>query len=139
MGMGTAPAHGFVISLDNLRELCPKEVEWCESLLKTHEMGWGEYARMLAMEEETPKYLDETVTALLQAFAERTAIFLPKECTSEHLDLELCYYDEETGDRYDELDHVDGCFFLVSGMVKPTLPGEKFKEFVSEQQWTQYG
>lgn len=58
---------------------------------------------------------------------------------TEGLTLSLGFYNEDDGDRYDEVDSHEGCVFFVGGMVALTPAGEKFKDVVRERLWTQYG
>lgn len=47
------------------------------------------------------------------------------------------YYDEDDGDRYDDLE--DGLYWSVSGVYQLTPAAEKFKDHIQDVQWTVYG
>ena len=117
MGMGTAGAHAFVISLDELRKICPKEVHAVED-----ELTWGDVA--MEINDNTPPLVE----ALVEAFNKAT-----------DLKLSIEHYDDETGDRYDEVDNTNGCVFCVDGMMQYTPAGEKYKDVIKEQNWTVFG
>jgi hypothetical protein len=68
------------------------------------------------------------VTNLKTSFNKKTGLFL-------YFD----YYDEDSGDRYDNTGDKDGCVFCVDGMVQLTPAGEKFKDIIFERSWTQFG
>ncbi len=134
MGMGTAPISSFVISLDNLRSICPEEVAACETAFAHEDQySWGEYAFDLAMETEIPNDIENAVNALIAAFEQKTTV------NNSRLTLGIGYYSEEEGDTYDNLSHTEGCYFEVDGMVDFTDAGNKFKDVIKTEAWTQYG
>jgi hypothetical protein len=139
MGMGSIPCHADVISLENLRKLCPAFSSTSNDALHPSRLleefgGWGAAARHL--DECGPDY-DETCPLFLKThYRELREEF--NEVTG--LTLFLNYYDLEAGDRYDELpDGEDGFYFSVDGVWQRTESGEKFKEYIMTGTWTVFG
>lgn len=135
MGMGTAACTGWIISLDAIRELCPNEVKGCEDTFVSCsndecEMDWNSFANDLEMEaaEGNPLLMWEI---LQKAFAETT------KTGDRHLELNIGYYYDDEGDRYDELE--GGAYFYVDGMTQLTSAGERFKDKIEKKSWTVYG
>lgn len=138
MGMGYAAAHAYVISHDNLKKLCPTEYDNLKNTLAGLCLSWSELAEICqglhsGLSQDEERILVKAVTALKQSFREATVV------DGESLSLEICYYNEKSGDRYDEIDHHKGCFFAVNGFVKLTAPGEKFRDIINEQSWVIFG
>ena len=125
MGMGAGACYGWVISYDDLKSICPKEVYLVECDEKFED--WGEVSRGFEF-NELPDSIKKSVEDLVGKFRINT-----------DLTLGLGFYNEDEGDRYDEVDSHEGCVFFVDGMVSLTPAGEKFKEVVRERLWTQYG
>lgn len=136
MGMGSIPCHADVISLENLRKLCPATMQDIEKHPDWEAFGgWESAARHL--DECGPDY--EEVPAMLSLkplYRELREAF--NKVTG--LTLFLNYYDPEAGDRYDELpDGSDGLYFSVDGVWQRTESGEKFKEYIDTGTWTVFG
>ena len=125
MGMGTGACSGWVISYDNLKKICPKEIDDIEGAEEFED--WGEVSRGFEF-NELPDSIKKSVEDLVGQFLNTTG-----------LTLSLGFYREDDGDRYDEVDSHEGCVFFVDGMVALTPAGEKFKDVVKQQLWTQYG
>ena len=125
MGMGTGACSGWVISYDNLKKICPKEIDDIEGAEEFED--WGEVSRGFEF-NELPDSIKKSVEDLVGQFLNTTG-----------LTLSLGFYHEDDGDRYDEVDSHEGCVFFVDGMVALTPAGEKFKDVVRQQLWTQYG
>ena len=125
MGMGTGACSGWVISYDNLKKICPKEIDDIEGAEEFED--WGEVSRGFEF-DELPDSIKKSVEDLVGQFLNTTG-----------LTLSLGFYREDDGDRYDEVDSHEGCVFFVDGMVALTPAGEKFKDVVRQQLWTQYG
>lgn len=123
MGMGTYGCHGYVISLEELTKLCPETVKQVEAYPDFN--GWGSVAENV---EDNPAELANLVDALIEDFNKKTG-----------LELSIDYYDTVTAERYDVVDHSDGCVFTVQGMTMLTPAGEKFKHIINEQSWTGWG
>jgi hypothetical protein len=132
MGMGAGACSGWVISYDDLKKICPKEVSLVESAVGFDngilgEWNWGEVSRAVEF-DELPDSIKKSVEDLVGQFLNTTG-----------LTLSLGFYNEDDGDRYDEVASHEGCVFFVDGMVALTPAGEKFKDIVKQQLWTQYG
>ncbi len=125
MGMGAGACSGWVISYDDLKSICPKEVDLVEGDEKFED--WGEVSRGFEF-NELPVVMQKAVEDLVGKFRINT-----------DLTLGLGFYNEDDGDRYDEVASHEGCVFFVDGMVILTPAGEKFKDVVRPQLWTQYG
>jgi hypothetical protein len=128
MGMGTAPCYGWHISLANLKEICPQEVAIVEALFPVLDTSWGEIACTLQSEDELSDAIGLALDELYNAFEKAT-----------ELRLGIDYYDEEGGDRYDSVEHIDGCAFVVEGVTQFTQAGERWKDKLSEDMWTMFG
>lgn len=132
MGMGYGPYHAWVISYEDLVQLCPQEIAKMESLEDFDD--WHSVAMGVGFEDDQgvsclPPTVSEALEELCSKFQEVTG----------GLKLSLIDYDSDSGDRYDEVTHTDGCVFTVDNMVQLTPAGEKFKHIVSEQGWVQFG
>ena len=125
MGMGASPCSGWVIGYNDLKKICPKEVDLVEGDEEFE--GWGEVSRGFEF-NELPDILGKSVEDLIGQFFNNTG-----------LALSLGFYNEDDGDRYDQVDSHESCVFFVDGMVALTPAGEKFKDVVRERLWTQYG
>ena len=146
MGMDSAPAHGWVISDEKLRELCPGEYQALIDALDKTEDGetLGSLAQSLNNEVELEdEELFHAYADLVEAFEKATTIVEDHErewnvqIDHGHLTLNLCYYDEDTGGSYDEIsgDH----YWNVEGMTQLTPAGQKFSSVVEQKSWTQFG
>jgi hypothetical protein len=125
MGMGASACYGWVIGYNDLKKICPKEVDLVESDKEFED--WGEVSRGFEFDELADS-IKKSVEDLVGKFGINT-----------NLTLGLGFYDAEGGDRYDQVDSHEGCVFFVDGMVSLTPAGEKFKDVVRERLWTQYG
>ena len=125
MGMGASACYGWIISYDDLKKICPKEVGLVESDEDFED--WGEVSRGFEF-NELPDSIKKSVEDLVGKFGINT-----------NLTLGLGFYDAEGGDRYDQVDSHEGCVFFVDGMVSLTPAGEKLKDVVRERLWTQFG
>jgi hypothetical protein len=126
MGMGTGACYGWTISYDNLKKICPKEIADVESVKEFED--WGEVSRGIDYCEDLPAGVQTAIQSLIESFAKSTG-----------LTLSFAFYNEDDGDRYDSVDEYEGCVFLVDGMWSYTPAGEKFKDVVKQQLWTQFG
>jgi hypothetical protein len=152
MGMGNFACDGFTISYDNIKKMCPAEIEAIENGPHWKYLGWGELAKGIdfqdeetiadvfldaededcVSEEQSKEFAKEYVKLVKQleeAFEKKT----------DGLTLFLSHYNEDEGDRYDSVDHKDGCIFMVDGMVDYTPAGEKHKDIVKKNRWVQFG
>jgi len=137
MGMGTAPAHAWVISLETLRGMLPVQVKGVEDSFLTVELDWDEFARAID-HDLTLSFDNEKATVVLAAWEQLQAAFAHATMTgSAGLTLEIGWYDREQGDRYDELEN--GAYFYVDGMTCLSPAGERFKNKIEEKTWTVFG
>ena len=152
MGMGSYAVGSYVIEYQNLKTICPDEIDTIENEKFFSDIGWETLARWFAWDdpsvfedaiydlfvneeknvddivEEYTKIYDKHVTNLFKTFHEKTGLVL-------YID----HYDQDGGDRYDEPGDEEGCIFCVNGMVQLTPAGEKYKDIIFERRWTQYG
>jgi len=126
MGMGASACSGWIISYDDLKKICPKEIDDIEGGEEFED--WGAVSRAVEF-DELPVVMQKAVEGLIGVFSNNTG----------GLTLSLGFYNEDDGDRYDEVDAHEGCVFYVGGMVSLTPAGEKFKNVVNQRLWTQYG
>ena len=150
MGMGTYACDGYVISYDNLKKLCPKEVEAIETANHWEFVGWGQIAKGMTYSDtetigenlfDSPDELsDAQVTKISKGFEKLTKqLYAAFKKHTGGLELFLDYYNEDEGDRYDSLEHKDGCVFCVGNMVQLTPAGKKFQKVVEKRRWVQFG
>jgi hypothetical protein len=110
-----------------LKKICPKEIDDIDGSEEFED--WGGLSRAYEFNElPDGNSIKKSVDDLIGQFFNNTG-----------LALSLGFYDEDGGDRYDEVDSHEGCVFFVDGMVALTPAGEKFKDIVKQQLWTQYG
>lgn len=152
MGMGNFACDGFTISYDNIKKLCPAEIKAIESGPLFDRVGWGEISKAIEWQDEQslaeefwsvqddPPLPDEQcmkyakqyvklVKELCKAFKAKTG----------GLELFLSHYNEDEGDRYDSVEHKDGCIFMVGNMMDYTPAGKKFKRIIKKNRWVQFG
>ena len=137
MGMGTAPAHAWVISLETLRGMLPVQVKEVEDAFEPCELDWNEFSR--SVDRDCSLSGDnERATKVLAAWEQLQAAFEHATLTGwAGLTLNIGYYDREEGDRYDELE--DGAYFYMEGMTCLSPAGERFKGKIEEKAWTVFG
>lgn len=155
MGMGSFAVSSFVIGYDDLKKICPDQIESIENEKFFKDIGWGVIGQWLSWDdiaviedaildncydndqdddynqkvaEETSRSYVNHINNLQTSFNEKTG-----------LTLYFDHYDEDGGDRYDNPNDKDGCIFCVDGMVVLSPAGQKFKDIVTERRWTQYG
>jgi hypothetical protein len=144
--MGTAPCHAWLISLDGLKAICPKEVEACETALKALDCDWDAFA--LGMEKEdfdlpedaNPESVVKAWEKLQAAFKKNTTVGgrSPNATGGKsHLELGIGHYSSDDGDRYDEIGQ--GCYFTVDDVTQLTPAGETFRVHLEEKHWTVFG
>lgn len=120
MGMGYGACTTHTISYENLKALCPAELATIEAVEGFESWGW--LAEAISHEDPEIVRYNVPIEALTKAFNKAT------ETEGQGLDLFITFYDKEVGDRYDEVDHLDGCMFEVSGVYKKTPAAERFKD-----------
>lgn len=132
MGMGSAPVHGYVIQWDAIKKLCPVQAAMLEAVLEHDESDLDSLARDIQQQEDINDETNAALDQLLDAFKKVTSVG-----ESSALELELSYYDSDSGDRYDDVS--EGAVWLVHGMTQLSPAGEKFQNIVEESMWTVYG
>jgi hypothetical protein len=160
MGMGVFGVKSFVIEYDRLKEICPDEIQAIESAKYFDSIGWQYIGRWLGW-SDNDQIIDAIHDAVLdnksnpvmrlelsedqivEDIFDQYEILVTNLKTSFNkktgLSLYFDYYDEDSGDRYDNTGDKDGCVFCVDGMVQLTPAGEKFKDIIFERSWTQFG
>ena len=142
MSTGAVGSSGWVISHENLKSLCPEEYNSLEEIIKNNEtFGWDDFARAmdqswqdeLNVTDEEFQELEKLLENLDNKFQEITKV--GDQC----LKLGVGYYDEDSGDIYDEIENVDGCYFYVNGMEIISEPGKKFQDKIDFAMWIMYG
>lgn len=132
MGMGYAACSTQAFKYDDVKELCPAEVAAIEAVEGFE--SWGALAQSLWCDnEEELAPFKPLVEALCNAFSKAT------EVDGKGLKLILTYYDEGSGDRYDEVEHLDGCMFEVEGVYQMTPAGNKFKDKLAFATYVVFG
>lgn len=151
--MGSYACGAFVISYDELKKICKREIEVIESNKYFPEFGWGGIAKWLTWDDDDEikdvifDYVESEDTFECERVANDTIIWLVeqidylKSSFNRQTGLTLYFdaYDEHNGDRYDCANDYEGCIFCVDGMVKLTPAGEKYKDIISERKWVQFG
>lgn len=160
MGMGSFGVHSFVIEYDDLKKICPDEIQAIENAKYFDSIGWRTIGQWLAWndpdqiqdaikdsvlddESDPIRRLQRTQEQIEQDVFDqyKTLVRDLKDVFNQktRLCLYFDYYDEDNGDRYDNPGDKDGCIFCVDGMVQLSPAGEKFKDIVTERSWTQFG
>lgn len=153
MGMGSYACGAFVISYDELKKICKREIEVIESNKYFPEFGWSGIAKWLTWDDDDDikdmifDCVESEDTFECERVANDTIIWLVeqidylKSSFNRQTGLTLYFdaYDEDAGGRYDQPEDYDGCIFCVDGMVTLTPAGEKYKNIISERKWTQFG
>lgn len=153
MGMGNYACGAFVISYDELKKICKREIEVIESHKYFPEFGWEGIAKWLAWDDNDDikdvifDCVESEDTFECERVANDTIIWLVeqidylKSSFNRETGLKLYFdtYDEDGGSRYDEPNDHEGCIFCVDGMITLTPAGEKYKNIIREHRWTQFG
>jgi hypothetical protein len=152
MGMGTFAVGSFVIEYDDLKKICPEEIESIENEKFFKDIGWGTIGQWLSWDD--PDQLKDTIYELylnpeeeVDDIVEQYIEIYDKHITNlknsfnkkTGLTLHFDHYNMDEGDRYDNPGDKDGCIFCVEGMVQLTPSGEKYKDIITQRKWTQYG
>lgn len=158
--MGSFGVHSFVIEYDDLKKICPDEIQAIENAKYFDSVGWRTIGQWLAWHDNDQIFdaLDDAVlddksnpVMRLELTEEQivedifdqyeTLVVNLKTVFNRKTGLSLYFdsYDEDSGDRYDNPGDKDGCIFCVDGMMQLSPAGEKFKDIVTERSWTQFG
>lgn len=160
MGMGSFGVHSFVIEYDDLKKICPYEIQAIENAKYFDSIGWRVIGQWLAWNDNDQIFdalhdavlddksnpvmrLELTEEQIVEDIFDQyeTLVVNLKTVFNQKTGLSLYFddYDEEGGDRYDSPGDKDGCIFCVDGMVQLSPAGEKFKDIITERSWTQFG
>jgi len=146
MSMSSFGCNGWVISYEELKKICPKEINDIESDIYFNKIGWGELARSIAFEDKdyiVDSIYEEVSDEKVESIYENYVSLVENLCKSFNektdLRLEFDYYNDEEGGRYDTVENEDGCVFSVVGMTILSPAGEKLKDIVHFRNWTQFG
>lgn len=115
MGMGYSACEAVAIKYEDIKELCPNEIGAIESNEKFE--GWGKLALHMVYEFEDAEAFAPLVDNLINAFKTATG-----------LGMSLTHYDYDSGSRYDEVEHKEGCIFEVLDVYELTPEAKRLKE-----------
>jgi hypothetical protein len=115
MGMGYSACKVVAIKYEYIKELCPKEI----GAIEAHEEfeGWGKLALYMVYEFEDAEAFAPLVDNLINAFKTATG-----------LGMSLTQYDYDSGSRYDEVEHKEGCIFEVLDVYELTPKAKRLKK-----------
>lgn len=155
MGMGSFAVGSFVIGYDDLKNICPEEINAIENEKFFKEIGWGTIGQWLSWddiaviedaildncydESRDDDYNQKVAEDVSQKYNVHVANLKNAFNKKTGLTLYFDHYDMDGGDRYDNPNDKDGCIFCVDGMVQLTPAGEKYKDIITEHRWTQFG
>jgi len=160
MGMGSFGVHSFVIEYDDLKKICPDEIQAIENAKYFDSVDWRTIGQWLAWNDNDQIFdalhdavlddksnpvmrLELTEEQIVEDIFDQyeTLVVNLKTVFNRKTGLSLYFdsYDEDSGDRYDNPGDKDGCIFCVDGMMQLSPAGEKFKDIVTERSWTQFG
>jgi hypothetical protein len=144
MGMGSVPAHATCISKENLIELCPEQMGQLETRLNELGISLGQLAELLdetsasykdhksvGLEKQQSAELFNAWQAVADEFTEVT------NTNGRGLEVYICFYDPDRGDRHDEID--GNYYFSVEGVHQLTPAGQRFHEKLEDKMWTVFG
>lgn len=151
MSMDSYAVGAHVITYDNLKGLCPKEVEAIETAKYWDSIGWGSLAKGISQRdteticedfayENEEELTDEQILEIGKNYENLVEQLCASfEKTTNGLVLYLDFYNVDEGGLYDTVSHKDGCVFCVSNMLQFTPAGEKFQGIVENRLWIQFG
>ena len=150
MGMGTWGITEYTISRAKLHELLPEQVEEVEAI---NPHVWNIMARGLEVytdplhitEDDKAQVIDDIYYIaedydMVEADLHQAFKKLENLCHDFNLVtglvLNFMYYDEDMGDRYDDVEHVDGCVFMLEGVTQLTPEARQCRHLFNKQHWT---
>ena len=129
MGMGYSASAGYTLSIENIKKLLPEQYKELEKCIEEEEQDIESFF-MYYQDFEGEKSL-EALEKLCKSFEELTTV--RNEC----LTIEPFFHDSDNeGDRYDD---INGAFFIVGNVLKPTAPYLKFTEYIEHSSWVSFG
>ena len=157
MGMGYAAASSWVMDIDDVKAICPNEVE---RLLKSLDAAsielddwhqhnqWvpdeGDRAGRMAFDSEgfweifttDEQKARELFNAVLESWKELEEAFIKAtEVDGTSLQLYSMYQDPDNGSSYDD---VQGGFFCIDGVEDKTPAGRKFESKMRYARWVNF-
>ena len=143
MGSGYSGCFDYVMSKDNVKKVCPDEMQMIEDLLDRVKLNWDDLARAYQYDDSIHPLYDEFEDSVAEHYEQEIFDTLHEVFKKFHdscgLSIELQYHDSEHGDRYDD---VDGAYFSVSGAYQLTPEAQKLADkgiTVSVATWVSYG
>ncbi len=134
MGTGNYPDYADVVTEEFVTEICPKEMEELNTVIKDNSYSMKQLAYCAFsgdIQGDLELDLDEDVALLVLNAYDGVAVAFKKRTG---LDLALKYHNAE--DRGDE---VDGAFWTVDGVYILSPAGEKYKDKIIRKAWTVFG
>ena len=150
MGMGTWGLQEYTISREKLHELLPEQVEEVEaidpSIWNVLARGCEVYTNPLHITEDDKAevikdmYFIAEDYDMVEADCHQAFKKLENLCHDFNLVtglvLHLMYYDEDMGDRYDDVEHVNGCVFVLENVTQLTPEAMQVRHLFNLQSWT---
>lgn len=130
MGMGYSANFADVIEDKDVAKLCPAEHK---ALMDAIEAS-GEDLEAFAADAQSDDFRDEFTDGVIALYKSLCEAF---EKVTGGATLDLAHHDSENnGDRYDD---VDGAFWGVGGLTRPTKAAKFLGKRVKESRWVTYG
>lgn len=128
---------GKSISYENLKSLCPQEVQAIEeNEFFNDELDWGLLAKGIQQCDSDIAELLPLVKNLQDAFEKATSI--STETGNSYLELELEWYNDDNKEETDEVDDHEGCIFRVDNIYALTPAGQKFMHLLSDLSYVDF-
>ncbi len=130
MSMGYSANFADVIDGEHVKELCPAEHKALMDAIEASGEDFEEFARDATYYDYREEFEGDVLTAynaLCEAFKKTTG----------GATLELAHHDSDNnGDRYDD---VDGAFWCVGNLTRPTKAAKFLGKRVEESRWVTCG
>lgn len=150
MGHGTWGIREYTTTRDKLHGLLPEQIEEVEAI---DPAIWHILARACEVHCDPLHTTEDDIADLMkdmcwiaedydlveadcyQAFKKLTNLCHDFNLTT-GLVLSLMYYDEDMGDRYDDVEHTNGCVFVLDNVTMLTPEARKVKHLFNLESWT---
>ena len=130
MSMGYSASYAETISEENLRKICPEELDTFLGLFGDKGLcgSLEDAARSLEWQDgDCVETVDNAYLDIQSAFKTKT----------DGLELHIGYHNSsEEGDRNDE---VDGVYWAVDGVYEHTPAGKKLRDVIERKFWINFG
>lgn len=144
MSSGSAPVSTTIISMENLETLCPGSYAafWIVMRSEDFDERWV-FDEFLSENYDSPPHADEeevtAMTRLWEAWTTLQSDFsgVTTIATGQNLSLWTGYYDQDTGDIYDNM--TEGPFFSVDGVYVKSKAAEALGSMLEDVTYTIYG